>query len=153
MKGYAKQIKDALGRERRGRAPQRRLPGNHSPDSPEATRWTGRAGIGRRHSREPNSQAPQSVPIQRSRVIIQSMRVAIDVRKLHDFGIGTYIRNLLRHLARIDRESEYILLCHEPDMGVAESLGDNFRTVLEPARQLFVQRTDSRALGADAREA
>ena len=61
------------------------------------------------------------------------MRVAIDARKLHDFGIGTYIRNLLRHLARIDRESEYILLCHEPDMGVAESLGDNFRTVLEPA--------------------
>ena len=61
------------------------------------------------------------------------MRVAIDARKLHDFGIGTYIRNLLRHLARIDRESEYILLCHEPDMGVAESLGDNFRTVLEPS--------------------
>ena len=26
------------------------------------------------------------------------MRVAIDARKLHDFGIGTYIRNLLRHL-------------------------------------------------------
>ena len=61
------------------------------------------------------------------------MRVAIDVRKLHDFGIGTYIRNLLRHLARIDRENEYVLLCHEPDMGVAETLGHNFRTVLEPA--------------------
>jgi glycosyltransferase involved in cell wall biosynthesis len=61
------------------------------------------------------------------------MRVAIDVRKLHDFGIGTYIRNLLRHLARIDRESEYVLLCHEPDMGVAEPLGSNFRTVLEPS--------------------
>jgi glycosyltransferase involved in cell wall biosynthesis len=61
------------------------------------------------------------------------MRVAIDARKLHDFGIGTYIRNLLRHLARIDRESEYVLLCHEPDMGVAETLGDNFRTVLEPS--------------------
>jgi len=26
------------------------------------------------------------------------MRVAIDARKLHDFGIGTYIRNLLRQL-------------------------------------------------------
>ena len=39
------------------------------------------------------------------------MRVAIDARKLHDFGIGTYTRNLLRHLARIDRESEYVLLC------------------------------------------
>ena len=61
------------------------------------------------------------------------MRVAIDARKLHDFGIGTYIRNLLRHLARIDRDNEYVLLCHEPDMGVAAALGDNFRTVLEPA--------------------
>ena len=33
----------------------------------------------------------------------RQMRVAIDARKLHDFGIGTYIRNLLRHLARIDQ--------------------------------------------------
>src|SRR5215470_11568381 len=61
------------------------------------------------------------------------MRVAIDARKLQDFGIGTYIRNLLRHLARIDRENEYVLLCHEPDMGVAGTLGENFRAVLEPA--------------------
>jgi hypothetical protein len=38
------------------------------------------------------------------------MRVAIDARKLHDFGIGTYTRNLLRHLARIDGDSEYVLL-------------------------------------------
>ena len=61
------------------------------------------------------------------------MRVAIDARKLHDFGIGTYIRNLLRHLARIDRENEFVLLCQEPDMGVAATLGQNFRTVLEPS--------------------
>jgi glycosyltransferase involved in cell wall biosynthesis len=59
------------------------------------------------------------------------MRVAIDARKLHDFGIGTYIRNLLRHLARIDAETEYVLLCHDRDMGVAADLGPNFRTVLE----------------------
>ena len=61
------------------------------------------------------------------------MRVAIDARKLHDFGIGTYIRNLLRHLARIDRENEYVLLCQEPDMAVAATLGENFRAVLEPS--------------------
>ncbi len=59
------------------------------------------------------------------------MRVAIDARKLHDFGIGTYTRNLLRHLARLDQESEYVLLCHEPDLGVAAQFGPNFRTVLE----------------------
>ena len=61
------------------------------------------------------------------------MRVAIDARKLHDFGIGTYIRNLLRHLARIDQTSEYVLLCAAADMYVAPTLGANFRAVLEPS--------------------
>jgi glycosyltransferase involved in cell wall biosynthesis len=61
------------------------------------------------------------------------MRVAIDARKLHDFGIGTYIRNLLRQLARLDRDTEYVLLCQEPDLGVAAQLGPNFRGVLEPS--------------------
>jgi glycosyltransferase involved in cell wall biosynthesis len=67
------------------------------------------------------------------------MRVAIDARKLHDFGIGTYIRNLLRHLARIDTRSEYVLLCQEPDLGVAATLGPNFRTVLEPSPNYSVR--------------
>ena len=61
------------------------------------------------------------------------MRVAIDARKLHDFGIGTYIRNLLRQLARIDHDTEYVLLCQEADLDVAGQLGANFRTVLEPS--------------------
>ena len=30
------------------------------------------------------------------------MRIGIDARKLHDFGIGTYIRNLLRQLSSDD---------------------------------------------------
>ena len=61
------------------------------------------------------------------------MRVAIDARKLHDFGIGTYIRNLLRHLARIDHDNEYVLLCQSADLGVTSLLGPNFRAVLEPS--------------------
>jgi glycosyltransferase involved in cell wall biosynthesis len=61
------------------------------------------------------------------------MRVAIDTRKLHDFGIGTYIRNLLRQLARIDRETEYVLLCRDADLGLAAQLGPNFRSVREPS--------------------
>jgi glycosyltransferase involved in cell wall biosynthesis len=59
------------------------------------------------------------------------MRVAIDARKLHDYGIGTYTRNLLRHLARIDRDNEYVLLCQQPDLDIASQLGSNFRVVLE----------------------
>jgi glycosyltransferase involved in cell wall biosynthesis len=61
------------------------------------------------------------------------MRVAIDARKLHDFGIGTYIRNLLRQLARIDRETDYVLLSPASDLDLAAQLGSNFRTVLEPS--------------------
>jgi glycosyltransferase involved in cell wall biosynthesis len=61
------------------------------------------------------------------------MRVAIDTRKIHDFGIGTYIRNLLRQLARIDGDTEYVLLCREADLGIAAQLGPNFRSVREPS--------------------
>jgi glycosyltransferase involved in cell wall biosynthesis len=61
------------------------------------------------------------------------MRVAIDARKLHDFGIGTYIRNLLRHLARRDHETDYLLLCQDGDDAGIAALGSNFRPVLEPS--------------------
>ena len=57
------------------------------------------------------------------------MRIGIDARKLHDFGIGTYIRNLLQELAKIDQENEYVLFTRPQDLGVAESLGENFRAV------------------------
>ena len=61
------------------------------------------------------------------------MRVAIDVRKLHDFGIGTYVRNLVRQLARIDHETDYVLLCRSRDAEFAAALGENFRTVTQNA--------------------
>ena len=38
------------------------------------------------------------------------MRIAFDVRKLNDFGIGTYIRNLVLHLAQLDHDSQYLLI-------------------------------------------
>jgi len=59
------------------------------------------------------------------------VRVAIDARKLHDFGIGTYIRNILRQLARLDRETEYLLICQPRDRELALSLGDNFRVEVD----------------------
>ena len=65
--------------------------------------------------------------------LTMTARIAIDARKLHDFGIGTYIRNLLRQLARIDRETEYVLLSAQSDLDIAAQLGPNFRTVLEPS--------------------
>jgi glycosyltransferase involved in cell wall biosynthesis len=66
------------------------------------------------------------------------VRIAIDARKLHDFGIGTYIRNLLKHLALIDRDTEYVLLCRSQDVTVADQLGPNFRAVVESSRPYSV---------------
>jgi glycosyltransferase involved in cell wall biosynthesis len=61
------------------------------------------------------------------------VRIAIDARKLRDYGIGTYIRNLLRHLSRLDHTTEYVLLCRPIDSDAAALLGDNFRIVTEKA--------------------
>jgi glycosyltransferase involved in cell wall biosynthesis len=57
------------------------------------------------------------------------VRIAIDARKLRDYGIGTYVRNLLKQLARLDRETEYVLLCRPADAALAQQLGENFRAV------------------------
>jgi glycosyltransferase involved in cell wall biosynthesis len=57
------------------------------------------------------------------------VRIAIDARKLRDYGIGTYIRNLVRNLARIDRTTDYVLIVQPADVEMASELGDNFRTV------------------------
>jgi hypothetical protein len=38
------------------------------------------------------------------------VRIDIDARKLHEFGIGTYIRNVLIGLAAIDKQTEFIVL-------------------------------------------
>jgi len=59
------------------------------------------------------------------------VRIGIDARKLHDFGIGTYIRNLLRHLARLDVETEYVVLCRPEDASAIAALGSNLRAVAE----------------------
>jgi glycosyltransferase involved in cell wall biosynthesis len=61
------------------------------------------------------------------------VRIGIDVRKLHDFGIGTYIRNLLRQLARLDQTTEFVLLCRPDDAQTLQGLGGNFRPVAERA--------------------
>ena len=66
------------------------------------------------------------------------MRIGIDARKLHDFGIGTYIRNLLRQLARLDHQTEFVVLCQPDDCEMLASLGENFRAVPETATNYSV---------------
>ena len=59
------------------------------------------------------------------------MRIAIDVRKWNDFGIGTYVRNLVRHLARIDTETTYLLFCNPADESTLRDLAGNFVPVVD----------------------
>jgi glycosyltransferase involved in cell wall biosynthesis len=61
------------------------------------------------------------------------LRIAIDARKLRDYGIGTYVRNLLRHLSRLDKTTEYVVLCQVADCATVEEFGENFRAVPEAA--------------------
>jgi glycosyltransferase involved in cell wall biosynthesis len=61
------------------------------------------------------------------------VRIALDARKLHDYGIGTYVRNLALGLSRIDDGSEYVLLCRPDDEGFVASLGSRFRPIMERA--------------------
>jgi glycosyltransferase involved in cell wall biosynthesis len=67
------------------------------------------------------------------------VRVAIDARKIHDFGIGTYIRNIVRQLARLDRENEYVLICRAQDRELASTLGPNFRVAVDDSKPYSVR--------------
>ena len=58
------------------------------------------------------------------------MRIAIDVRRIRDFGIGTYIRNLLTAIAAVDGENQFSLIIHPADREQLPPLPGNFRTVL-----------------------
>lgn len=55
------------------------------------------------------------------------MRVGIDARKLHDYGIGTYVRNLITELSRQDDDAEYSLLCAPSDVEAVRALGPRFQ--------------------------
>ncbi len=82
------------------------------------------------------------------------LRIVIDARHVRDFGVGTYIRNLTRALAAIDRENQYLLVALPADTTEFAGFPQNFRVVTynRPDSQvrdnlrfpLFVRR-----LGAD----
>src|SRR5918993_529307 len=58
------------------------------------------------------------------------MRVAIDIRKLRDYGIGTYVRNIVTQIAHLDTENEYVLISRPEDLEFTRSLGPNLRGVV-----------------------
>jgi glycosyltransferase involved in cell wall biosynthesis len=54
------------------------------------------------------------------------LRIAIDVRHARDFGFGTYIRNLIQAMARIETREEFLLIGREPDFQAFGPLPANF---------------------------
>ena len=63
----------------------------------------------------------------------------IDARKIEDFGIGTYVRQLVTHLAEIDDENRYVLLSRTPAREFPLDLPDNFHILHERAQVYSVR--------------
>ncbi len=57
------------------------------------------------------------------------LRIVIDVRHIKDFGIGTYIRNLLVALGQVDTENHYCLTVLPDDIDELAGLPPNFEPV------------------------
>lgn len=55
-------------------------------------------------------------------------RIVIDVRRWGDFGIGTYIRNLVRALAAVDQTNHYTLITQPQDSVSLGPFPPNFQT-------------------------
>ena len=54
------------------------------------------------------------------------MKIALDVRRIRDFGVGTYIRNLLQAMAAEDAPHQFHLICSSEDRQQLPSLPANF---------------------------
>jgi glycosyltransferase involved in cell wall biosynthesis len=56
------------------------------------------------------------------------VRVAIDIRRMTEFGVGTYTRNIVRALGRLDAESDYYLIGPLGKVAEIGPLPPNFHT-------------------------
>lgn len=54
------------------------------------------------------------------------LKIVIDARRIRDFGIGTYIRNLIHAMATLDSEDQYVLTVCPDDQKELEGLPPNF---------------------------
>jgi glycosyltransferase involved in cell wall biosynthesis len=57
------------------------------------------------------------------------VKVAIDIRRISDFGVGTYIRNIIRALGRLDRTNTYIMVGPPEKVREIGPLPGNFTSV------------------------
>ena len=57
------------------------------------------------------------------------MKIAIDIRRMNEFGVGTYTRNIIRALAQLDRQNKYFLLGPAAKVSEIGKLPENFKAV------------------------
>ena len=82
------------------------------------------------------------------------MRIALDIRRMTEFGIGTYTRNVVRALGRLDSTTKYFLIGSPEKVKEIGQLRANFHTVplLEAdttAKGYFEFRTILKRLNVD----
>jgi glycosyltransferase involved in cell wall biosynthesis len=57
------------------------------------------------------------------------VKIAIDIRRMNEFGVGTYTRNIIRALARLDRDNKYFLLGPTDKVSEIGKLPENFKAI------------------------
>jgi glycosyltransferase involved in cell wall biosynthesis len=57
------------------------------------------------------------------------VKVAIDIRRMTEFGVGTYTRNVVRALGRLDRHNQYFLMGPPQKTAEIGPLPSNFQSV------------------------
>jgi len=57
------------------------------------------------------------------------VKIAIDIRRMNEFGVGTYTRNIIRALAHLDSENKYFLLGSPEKVAEIGKLPVNFQAV------------------------
>lgn len=65
------------------------------------------------------------------------MRIAIDIRKINEFGLGAYIWNLVRNLAALDNRNEYLLIGSHRNFHELGPLPANFNRFYQPDHGSF----------------
>ena len=60
---------------------------------------------------------------------MQAVKIAIDIRRMTEFGVGTYIRNVVRTIGRLDHENEFLLIGSPAKVAEIGDLPPNFHTV------------------------
>ncbi len=57
------------------------------------------------------------------------MKIAIDIRRMNEFGVGTYTRNVVRALGQLDHQNEYVLIGAPKKVAEIGPLPANFASV------------------------